>query len=106
VRQQIIADVDDGFFDHIHLGTPCDTYSQLRENQPGPRPLSNDIFVKGKRISERWTKVLSTGSGRRIPSGTRGTGFAQSFHGGIVSAERKPSLGRAEFADDPDGKPS
>lgn len=46
VRQQIIADVDDGFFDHIHLGTPCDTYSQLRENQPY-RPLRSPTELEG-----------------------------------------------------------
>lgn len=39
VRQRILKDVREKRYDHVFLGTPCETYSALREQQPGPRPI-------------------------------------------------------------------
>jgi len=36
---QIMKDVKDGAFDALGVATPCETFSPLRENPPGPRPV-------------------------------------------------------------------
>ena len=64
VRKLIIEDIDDGFFDHVHLGTPCETYSALRENPPGPRPLRSATEVEGIKegLSAQEKKQLREGN--------------------------------------------
>ena len=53
VREAIMEDVEAG--DHIMLGTPCETYSRLRKEPPGPRPL---VWLNARRSSSR--KGMST----------------------------------------------
>ena len=36
---KIMKDVKDGAFDALGVATPCETFSPLRENPPGPRPV-------------------------------------------------------------------
>ena len=47
VRQKILKDVRDKRYDHVYVGTPCETYSALREQQPGPRPLRSEEEIMG-----------------------------------------------------------
>ena len=50
IREAIVKDVRESRYDYIHLGTPCNTYSALREIPPGPRPLRSAEEIMG--ISE------------------------------------------------------
>ena len=63
-RQLIIADVDNEMFDHIHLGTPCETFSPLRENPPGPKPLRSASQVEGLKegLNQKEVKQLKEGN--------------------------------------------
>ena len=63
-RQLIIADVDNEMFDHIHLGTPCETFSPLRENPPGPKPLRSASQVEGLKegLNQKEAKQLKEGN--------------------------------------------
>ena len=47
VRQKILKDIRDKRYDHVYVGTPCETYSALREQQPGPRPLRSEEEIMG-----------------------------------------------------------
>ena len=54
IQEHIINDVLNSKYDYIHLGTPCNTYSALREIPPGPRPLRSSDEIMG--ISEGLTQ--------------------------------------------------
>lgn len=54
IQEHIINDVLNSKYDYIHLGTPCNTYSALREIPPGPRPLRSADEIMG--ISEGLTQ--------------------------------------------------
>ena len=64
IRQLIISDVDNEMFDHIHLGTPCETFSPLRENPPGPKPLRSASQVEGLKegLNQKEIKQLKEGN--------------------------------------------
>ena len=38
-QSDIKSDISDGVYDCVGVATPCETFSPLRENPPGPRPL-------------------------------------------------------------------
>ena len=42
IQEHIVNDVLNPKYDYIHLGTPCNTYSALREIPPGP-PTAEDF---------------------------------------------------------------
>ena len=71
VRQLIVADVDNGLFDHVHLGTPCGAFSPLRENPPGPRPLRSPEQVEGltSGLTQAESKQLKEGNEHVVFSG-------------------------------------
>lgn len=54
MQEHIVNDVLNPKYDYIHLGTPCNTYSALREIPPGPRPLRTSDEIMG--ISEGLTQ--------------------------------------------------
>ena len=54
IQEHIVNDVLNSKYDYIHLGTPCNTYSALREIPPGPRPLRTSDEIMG--ISEGLTQ--------------------------------------------------
>ena len=39
VQADIKSDIGSGIYDCVGVATPCETFSSLRENPPGPRPL-------------------------------------------------------------------
>ena len=47
VRQLILEDIALDMFDAIHLGTPCSTFSELRQRPGGPRPLRSFERIQG-----------------------------------------------------------
>ena len=49
---------------HVHFGTPCETYSALRENPPGPRPLRSATELEGikKGLTAQEKKQLREGN--------------------------------------------
>ncbi len=47
VRRSILEDIREGYFDAVFLGTPCETYSALRKERPGPRPLRSKEEITG-----------------------------------------------------------
>ena len=64
VREAIMEDVEAGMYDHIMLGTPCETYSRLRKEPPGPRPLRSAEEITGLKsgLNEREKKQLKEGN--------------------------------------------
>ena len=70
VRSRIIQDVRDGIYDHIFLGTPCETFSALREIQPGPRPLRSEAELTGI------TSGLSAGEKKQVTEANEHTSFS------------------------------
>lgn len=48
----ILKDVRIGMFDCIWLGTPCGTFSPLRNTPPGPRPLRDVNHIQGLPATE------------------------------------------------------
>ena len=70
VRSRIIQDVRDGIYDHIFLGTPCETFSALREIQPGPRPLRSETELTGI------TSGLSAGEKKQVTEANEHTSFS------------------------------
>lgn len=64
VREAILEDVERGEFDHVMLGTPCETYSHLRREPPGPRPLRSKEEIAGisSGLSEAEKKQLREGN--------------------------------------------
>jgi hypothetical protein len=48
----ILKDIRIGMFDCIWLGTPCGTFSPLRNTPPGPRPLRDVNHIQGLPASE------------------------------------------------------
>ena len=69
-RARIIQDVHDGLYDHIFLGTPCETFSALREIQPGPRPLRSESELTGI------TSGLSAGEKKQVTEANEHTSFS------------------------------
>ena len=46
-RASVLEDVENPNFDAVFLGTPCETYSALREVRPGPKPLRSESELMG-----------------------------------------------------------
>ena len=63
-REAILKDVEDQRYDAIFLGTPCETYSALREIQPGPRPLRSPHELLGIKtgLTQQEKKQLKEGN--------------------------------------------
>ena len=47
VWEVISSDIKAGYFDAVWIATPCGTFSPLRENPPGPRPLRSIQAIEG-----------------------------------------------------------
>ena len=47
VRQLILEDIALDMYDAVHLGTPCSTFSELRQRPGGPRPLRSADQIRG-----------------------------------------------------------
>lgn len=64
--------IAEGEYDAVFLGTPCETYSALREIQPGPRPLRSAEQLEGltEGLSDREKKQLKEGNAHTDFSGT------------------------------------
>ena len=64
ITSAIRKDVTAGFFDFVLLGTPCNTYSALREIPPGPRPLRSATEITGitKGLNQSEQKELKEGN--------------------------------------------
>ena len=43
----IVEDIKKGYFDGLWVATPCGSFSPLRENPPGPRPLRSIDRIEG-----------------------------------------------------------
>ena len=43
----ILKDLKQGYFEVVWAATPCETFSPLREKQPGPRPLRSAESIMG-----------------------------------------------------------
>lgn len=43
----IVEDIRKGYFDGLWVATPCGSFSPLRENPPGPRPLRSVDRIEG-----------------------------------------------------------
>eukprot|EP00435_Cladocopium_sp_Y103_P068525 s347_g31.t1 len=69
-RKAIIEDIVAQYWDAIYLGTPCETYSALREIQPGPRPLRSPNELSGIK------KGLSTAEKKQLQEGNEHTDFS------------------------------
>ena len=63
-RAAILKDIDDQKYDAMFLGTPCETYSALREIRPGPKPLRSPNELRGisKGLTEAEKKQLAEGN--------------------------------------------
>eukprot|EP00435_Cladocopium_sp_Y103_P047821 s31_g14.t1 len=70
VRQAIFEDVEMQVYDAVFLGTPCETYSALREIQPGPKPLRSPTELMG--IKEG----LSPSERKQLKEGNEHTEFS------------------------------
>ena len=44
---EVSADLADGLYDAIVMGTPCETASRARTGPPGPRPLRSASHIYG-----------------------------------------------------------
>ncbi len=64
VREAILEDIANGMYDHVMLGTPCETYSNLRKEPPGPRPLRSKEEIAGlsSGLSDSEKKQLKEGN--------------------------------------------
>ena len=61
VNKQILTEVRQGMFDVVGVATPCETFSPLRENPPGPRPLrdlQNPDGLSRKKLNQTEVKQL------------------------------------------------
>ena len=47
VWEVISGDIEAGYFEAVWIATPCGTFSPLRENPPGPRPLRSIQAIEG-----------------------------------------------------------
>ena len=47
IRQLILKNIAMDMFDAVHLGTPCSTFSELRQRPGGPRPLRSVEKIRG-----------------------------------------------------------
>lgn len=65
-RRAILDDIREGRFDAVFLGTPCETYSALRKERPGPRPLRSAEEITGLStgLSQEEKKKLKEGNER------------------------------------------
>eukprot|EP00435_Cladocopium_sp_Y103_P040399 s39_g11.t1 len=63
-RAAILQDITDQVYDAVFLGTPCETYSALRETPPGPRPLrsAEEIMGKSTGLNDAEKKQLAEGN--------------------------------------------
>lgn len=80
VREAILEDVERGEFDHVMLGTPCETYSHLRREPPGPRPLRSKEEITG--ISSG----LSEAEKKQLREGNEHTNFSSRVMGKAIEA--------------------
>ena len=70
VRTAILEDINNQMWDAIYLGTPCETYSALREIQPGPKPLRSPNELSGI------TQGLSPSEKKQLQEGNEHTEFS------------------------------
>eukprot|EP00435_Cladocopium_sp_Y103_P012019 s2504_g3.t1 len=70
VRKAIFEDVEMQVYDAVFLGTPCETYSALREIQPGPKPLRSPTELMGLK------KGLSPSERKQLKEGNEHTEFS------------------------------
>ena len=84
----VIADIQEGKFAAMWMATPCETFSPLREKQPGPRPLRSAARVGGlprSRLSQAEQKQLREAN--ILVSRTAAAAQAQSKAGGVWGLE-------------------
>ena len=63
IWDDVSSNIRDGYFDALWLGTPCGTFSPLREKPPGPRPLRSKEHIEGlpqDQLTEGEIKQLKT----------------------------------------------
>ena len=63
IWDDVSSNIRDGYFDALWLGTPCGTFSPLREKAPGPRPLRTKEHIEGlpdNQLTEAERKQLKT----------------------------------------------
>ena len=63
-KAAVLEDVEMQVFDAVFLGTPCETYSALREIRPGPKPLRSESELMGvsSGLNEAEKKQLMEGN--------------------------------------------
>ena len=69
-RRAILEDIREGYFDAVFLGTPCETYSALRKERPGPRPLRSKEEITGL------SSGLSPEEKKKLKEGNQHTEFS------------------------------
>ena len=65
VQQDIKSDINGGTYDCVGVATPCETFSPLRENPPGPRPLRSlekPMGLEEENLSEPERRQLKAGN--------------------------------------------
>ena len=66
IQENIKSDLAAGIYDCLGVATPCETFSPLRENPPGPRPLRSMERPMGLDH-----KDLAEAKGRQLDEGNR-----------------------------------